>query len=194
MYISLGMKRTWVGYDVGCTMGSTLGHGAWQIDRPSNGSMWNSYSFQTVGQWMGYSFTDLGAEGCCCSLNALFVPDFVFGLHRCLDTGLTTQNHVVFNSIFAVPGQFRRVPCILVQYISENAICDHIFLLWLKFSGLLTATGSTMERCPLQYDHLDQFYFLICGNQKFFPPYNDDARLKIWYFGASNINFMQHKL
>ena len=57
-------------------MGLTLGHGAWQIDRPSNGSMWNSYSFQPIGQWMGYSFTDLEAEGCCRSLNALFV--FVF--------------------------------------------------------------------------------------------------------------------
>ena len=56
------MKWVWVGYDVGCTMGLTLGHGAWQIDRPSNGSVWNSYSFQPVGQWMGYSFTDLGAE------------------------------------------------------------------------------------------------------------------------------------
>ena len=66
------MKGMWVGYDVGCTMGLTLGHGAWQIDQPSNGSMWNSYSFQPVGQWMGYSFTDLGAEGCCRSLNALF--------------------------------------------------------------------------------------------------------------------------
>ena len=44
----------------------------WQIDRPSNGSMWNSYSFQPVGPWMSYSFTDLGAEWCCCSLNALF--------------------------------------------------------------------------------------------------------------------------
>ena len=52
-------------------MGLTLGHGAWQIDQPSNGSMWNSYSFQPVGQWMGYLFTDLGAEGCCRSLNAL---------------------------------------------------------------------------------------------------------------------------
>ena len=60
-----------VGYDVECTMGLTLGHGAWQIDRPCNGSMWNSYSFQPVGQWMGYSFTDLGAAGCCRSLNAL---------------------------------------------------------------------------------------------------------------------------
>ena len=62
----------WKGYDVGCTMGLTLGHGAWQIDQPSNGSMWNSYSFQPLGQWMGYSFTDLRAEGCCRSLNALF--------------------------------------------------------------------------------------------------------------------------
>ena len=61
---SLGMKRMWVGYDVGC-------HGAWKIDRRSNGSMLNSYSFQPVGPWMGYSFTDLGAEVCCHSLNAL---------------------------------------------------------------------------------------------------------------------------
>ena len=72
------MKGVWVGYDVGCTIGLTLGHGAWQIDRPSNGSMWNSYSFQPVGQWMGYSFTDLGVEGCCRSLNALFVNIAVF--------------------------------------------------------------------------------------------------------------------
>ena len=49
------MKGMWVGYDVGCTVGLTLGHGAWQINRPSNGSMWNSYSFQPVGQWMSYS-------------------------------------------------------------------------------------------------------------------------------------------
>ena len=40
-------------------------------DRPSNGSIWNSYSFQPIGPWMGYSFTDLGAEGCCRFLNAL---------------------------------------------------------------------------------------------------------------------------
>ena len=70
---SLGMKGMWVGYDFGCTMGLTLGHGAWQIDRPSNGSVWNSYSFQPLAQWMGYSFTDLGAEGCCRSLIALFI-------------------------------------------------------------------------------------------------------------------------
>ena len=59
-------------YDVGCTMELTLGHGAWLINQPSNGSLWNSYSFQPVGQWTGYSFTNLGAEGCCHSLNALF--------------------------------------------------------------------------------------------------------------------------
>ena len=41
------MKGMWVGYAVGCTMGLTLGHAAWQIDRQSNGSMWNFYSFQT---------------------------------------------------------------------------------------------------------------------------------------------------
>ena len=34
---SIGMKGMWVGYDVGRTMGLTLGHSAWQIDRPSNG-------------------------------------------------------------------------------------------------------------------------------------------------------------
>ena len=31
------------------------------------------YSFQPVGPWMGYSFTDLGAERWCRSLNALFI-------------------------------------------------------------------------------------------------------------------------
>ena len=60
---------------------------------------------------------------------ARHIKDFVFVLHRCLDTGLTTQNHVVFNCILTVPGQFRRVLCILDQYISESAICDHIVLL-----------------------------------------------------------------
>ena len=66
----------WVGYDVGCTMVLNLGRGAWQIDRLSNGSMWNSYSFQPVAQWMGNNlFTDLGAEGCCGFLNAfLWLP------------------------------------------------------------------------------------------------------------------------
>ena len=54
-------------------MGLLLGHGAWQIDLPSDGSMWNSCSFQPIGPWIGYSFTDLGAEGCCRSLNALFI-------------------------------------------------------------------------------------------------------------------------
>ena len=68
---SLRMKGMWVRYDVGCTMGLTLGHGACHIDRPIDGSMWNSYSFQPVGLWMGFSFTDLGAEGYCRSLNAL---------------------------------------------------------------------------------------------------------------------------
>ena len=28
----------------------------------ANRSMWNSYCFQPVGKWMGYSFTDLGPE------------------------------------------------------------------------------------------------------------------------------------
>ena len=75
----LGMGRSidfeWKRYELDtmlCTMGLFLGHSAWQKDRPSNGSMWNSYSFQPIGPWMGYSFTDLEAEGCCHSLNALF--------------------------------------------------------------------------------------------------------------------------
>ena len=75
------MKGMCFGYHVGCTMGLTCGQGAWQIDRQSNGSMWNSYSFQPVGQWMSYSFTDLGAEGCCRSLNALFTM-FLSWYHR----------------------------------------------------------------------------------------------------------------
>ena len=84
------MKGMWVGYDIGCTMGLTCGHGAWQIDRQSSGSMWNSYSFQPVGQWISYSFTDLGAEGCCRSLNALlwFVFFSIFPLTPC------TQNNI----------------------------------------------------------------------------------------------------
>ena len=69
----LGMKEMQVGYNVGCTMGLLMGHNAWQIHWPSNGSMWNCFSFQPVGPWMGCPFTDLGAEGCCHSLNAFLL-------------------------------------------------------------------------------------------------------------------------
>ena len=78
----------WVGYNVVCTMGLFWGHSAWQKDRPSNGSMWNSYSFQPIGPWMGYSFTDLGAEGCCQSLNALLFNDIYASL------SLNELNHI----------------------------------------------------------------------------------------------------
>ena len=80
-------------------MGFTLGHGAWQIDQPSNGSIWNSYSFQPVGQWMGYSFTDLGAEGCCRSLNALFSFGYCcLCLCVCINHGLVRAiTHHSFN-------------------------------------------------------------------------------------------------
>ena len=44
----LEIKKIWVGYNVGCTMGLLLGHSALQIDLPSNGSMWNSDSFELV--------------------------------------------------------------------------------------------------------------------------------------------------
>ena len=87
------MKGMWVGYGVGCTMRLTLGHGAWQIDQPSNGSMWNSYSFQPVGQWMGYSFTDLGAEGCCRSLNALFYEKYDWSNHSMIECKFKKVNN-----------------------------------------------------------------------------------------------------
>ena len=32
-------------------MGLIKGHGVWQIDQPTNGSMWNSYNFQHVVPW-----------------------------------------------------------------------------------------------------------------------------------------------
>ena len=53
----------WVGFNVGRTMSLLLSHSAWQIRWPSNGSLWNSHSFQPVGPWMSYSFTDQGAVG-----------------------------------------------------------------------------------------------------------------------------------
>ena len=65
-------RLTWNERDVNwiwCWMHNGIDLGP--IHRPINGSIWNSYSFQPVGQLMGYSFTDLGAEGCCRSLNAL---------------------------------------------------------------------------------------------------------------------------
>ena len=65
------IKKISVGYNVGHTMCLLLGHSTWQIHWPSNGSVWNGYSFQPVGPWMGCPFTDIGAEGYCHSLNAL---------------------------------------------------------------------------------------------------------------------------
>ena len=38
-------------------------------------------SFQPVGPWMGYSFTDLGPEVCCRSLNALLYLSSIFSLY-----------------------------------------------------------------------------------------------------------------
>ena len=52
---SLGMKGMWVGYDVGCTMGLTVGYGAWQIDRPSNGSVWNPTCWPMNGLFVNWS-------------------------------------------------------------------------------------------------------------------------------------------
>ena len=90
------MKEIWVGYNVGCTLGLLLGQSAWQIDWPSNGSMWNCYSFQPVGRWMGYLFTDLGAEGCCHSLNAWFYLNVwaTAFLWMCSYTHGCNHNHV----------------------------------------------------------------------------------------------------
>ena len=108
------MKGMWVGYDVGCTMGLTCGHGAWQIDRQSSGSMWNSYSFQPVGQWMSYSFTDLGAEGCCRSLNALLsipIPFYQFLL----------KNKFFFEKMFNF-FHYMEIPCSSLTTRRENSI------------------------------------------------------------------------
>ena len=114
---SRGMKGMWVGYDVGCTMGLTLGHGAWQIDQPSNGSIWNSYSFQPVGQRMGYSFTDLGAEGCCRSLNALFAITML-GHRNKMGTGLNKLSGICAREIYH---QTSNISCTSVG----NKIVDH---------------------------------------------------------------------
>ena len=94
------MKDMWVGYNVGRTMGLLMGHGAWQIDRPSNGSIWNSYSFQPVGPWMGYAFTDLGAEGCCCSLNALLDTEMARALPILLQGMEYKDFPVLYNQYF----------------------------------------------------------------------------------------------
>ena len=63
---------TWNERDVSymwCWMHNGIDMGrAWQIHRPNNGSMWNSYSFSLLPN---ESFTDLGAEGCCRTLNTL---------------------------------------------------------------------------------------------------------------------------
>ena len=123
---SLGMKGMWVGYDVGCTMGLTCGHGAWQIDRQSSGSMWNSYSFQPVGQWMSYSFTDLGAEGCCRSLNAL-----LFSLSMLLLLSLLSSLSFIIIIIF-----LHTKPWILgvrnsysqLLFTSEDRLCANLLM------------------------------------------------------------------
>ena len=62
-----------VRYNVWRTMGLLSGHITWQIYWLSNGSMWNCYSLQPLGPWMGCPFTDLGAKECYLSINALFL-------------------------------------------------------------------------------------------------------------------------
>ena len=56
-------------------MGVTLGHGAWQIDRPSNGSI-TQCETRTVSNLLAHEWAcrslHQGAEGCCGYLNALF--------------------------------------------------------------------------------------------------------------------------
>ena len=98
----LGIKEMRVRYNVGFIMGLLLGHSAWQIGRPSNGSMWNSCSFQPVGPKKGYSFTDLGAEGCCRSLNALFsFPMFCWiKIHGTMHKGASQSQGRGFGPIF----------------------------------------------------------------------------------------------
>ena len=91
----LRMKEMWIVYNVACIMGLLLGYSAWQIGRPSNGSMWKSNNFQPVGPWMGYSFTDLGAEGCSRSLNALF--QYRYHASGCMDT---IKNEMVVRPYF----------------------------------------------------------------------------------------------
>ena len=49
-----------------------MGYSTYQIHWPSNGLMQNYYTFQSVGPLMDCPFSDLWAEGCCHSLNALF--------------------------------------------------------------------------------------------------------------------------
>ena len=74
--------------------------------RPSNGWMWNCYSFQPVGPWVGYPFTDLGAEGCCRSLNALFTlclhpADNLFGILKGVGCYLSAvYSHIIYFPFF----------------------------------------------------------------------------------------------
>ena len=170
------MKGMWVGYDVGCTMGLTCGHGAWQIDRQSSGSMWNSYSFQPVGQWMSYSFTDLGAEGCCRSLNALLRLSTNF-LHsnKKWNSSSTTLHTGQSLSCGGIIGQSQRPVSTLKSvattdqpYVSRDVCCS-----WHKASALSVtlAIGShSLKQSPVLYFRVrcasivaasDEIYFEI---------------------------------
>ena len=80
--LGLGLSRWNIEIAVRNKRVDSLGMKGGQIDRPSNESMWNSYSFQPVGPWTGYSFTDLGAEGCRRSLNALLCLGHISCCHR----------------------------------------------------------------------------------------------------------------
>ena len=54
-----------------CNMGLSVCYSTYRIHWPRNGLMQNCYSFQIVSPLMGCPFSDLWAEGCCHSLNAL---------------------------------------------------------------------------------------------------------------------------
>ena len=113
-------------------MGLFLGHSAWKKVRPSKGSMWNSSSFQPIGPWMGYSFTDLGAEGCCHSLNALF-----FQLQIKFDENKqVSQMQALLAACHKPAGDQNRLPKPLyvfkhkTWYILIHASYTHILVFW----------------------------------------------------------------
>ena len=78
--LDLGFSR-WIfnGHILGMGRSIDMGWKRCELDTMLDAQLTSSWptvhgkqiSFQSVGPWMSYSFTDLGAEGCCRSLNAL---------------------------------------------------------------------------------------------------------------------------
>ena len=96
----LGTTGMWVGYDVGCTLGLTLGHGAWQIDLQVNLKL---FQFPTCWLMNGLFVHWSRGWGCCRSamkISFIFQIMFIFLYARFVWQPLISNDDWYWQRIF----------------------------------------------------------------------------------------------